>query len=49
MAMYENAATWSLINGYVGDAMRYLAWWCVGGFIAMGAGWYWGGRGGSLP
>jgi hypothetical protein len=37
--VHESSMAWSLLNGYLGDFLRYITWWCIGGFIAMGAAW----------
>jgi hypothetical protein len=37
--VHDSSMAWSLLNGYLGDVLRYIMWWCVGGFIAMGTVW----------
>lgn len=40
--MYENSTAWGELISRMIDLLRYVGWWCVGGFIAMGAACYGG-------
>jgi hypothetical protein len=41
-AMVQDPSAWGGVTGLLVDAVRYLAWWFVGGLIGMSAGWYGG-------